>query len=336
MKGVETDALVIAEFLRGEKDDGGNDAEDRDVAEDRGGAVADAVEQVLRLRRGARLGGAAIRAKGGGLIDTIPAIGAEGHGVLINMMTQLGLGMFEGMGLHLQAQRNNLFIKIPGTSEGLAAIEDSIFAGVPVNVTLLFSARQYVAAAEAYLRGIERRITAGLRPNIHSVASLFISRWDKALMGKEPAALDNRLGIAVAKRVYVAYREFLASPRWRKAAAAGAPVQGLLWASTGTKDPKASDVLYIEALAAADTINTIPEKTLLAFADHGKVSETMPLDGGDSEAVLNEFARAGINVDSLAADLQKEGADGFVKSWKDLLDCIETKSSALAPSGVLR
>jgi len=203
--------------------------------------------------------------------------------------------------LHAQAQRSNLFIKIPGTEEGLVAIEDSIFAGVPVNVTLLFSATQYVAAAEAYLRGIERRIAAGLSPQIRSVASLFISRWDKAMMGKEPLALQNRLGIAVAKRVYVAYREFLASTRWSMAAAAGAPVQRLLWASTGTKDPKASDVLYVEALAAPDTINTIPEKTLLAYADHGNISGEMPWDGGDSAAVLQEFVKAGINIDSLAA-----------------------------------
>jgi len=232
--------------------------------------------------------------------------------------------------LHLQAQRSNLFIKIPGTIEGLAAIEASIFAGVPVNVTLLFSAAQYVAAAEAYLRGIERRINVGLSTRIHSVASLFISRWDKALMGKAPVTLQDRLGIAVAKRVYKAYREFLASPRWCKAAAAGAPVQRLLWASTGTKDPKASDVLYINALAAPDTINTIPEKTLLAFADHGKITELMPINGGDSETVIEECAKAGIDVKKLADHLQSEGTTGFVKSWKDLLNCIESKNSTLA------
>ena len=179
----------------------------------------------------------------------------------------------EAVRLHAQAQRSNLFIKIPGTSEGHAAIEEAIFRGVPVNVTLLFSAGQYIAAAEAYLRGIERRIAAGLDPKVHSVASMFISRWDKAVMGKVPKELEDRLGIAIAKRTYKAYRDLLASPRWRKAAGAGAPPQRLLWASTGTKDPKASDVLYIEALAAPDTINTMPEKTLLAFDDHGTLNK---------------------------------------------------------------
>ena len=231
--------------------------------------------------------------------------------------------------LHAQAHRSNLFIKIPGTSEGIAAIEESIFAGVPVNVTLLFSSAQYVAAAEAYLRGIERRIAAGLDPNVRSVASMFISRWDKAVMGKVPKDLQNHLGIAIAKRTFKAYRDLLVSPRWIKAFDAGAQPQRLLWASTGTKDPKASDVLYVKALAAPDTINTIPEKTLLAFADHGEVSEVLPVDGGDAETIIAAFARAGIDDEKLAADLQREGADSFVESWKDLLDCIETKSAAL-------
>jgi transaldolase len=182
----------------------------------------------------------------------------------------------EAVRLHAQAQRPNLFIKIPGTKEGRVAIEAAVFRGVPVNVTLLFSAAQYIAAAEAYLRGIERRIAAGLDPKIHSVASMFISRWDKAVMGKVPKELQDRLGIAIAKRTYKRYRDLLASPRWRKAASSGAEPQRLLWASTGTKDPKASDVLYIKALAAPDTINTIPEKTLLAFADHGTLGEVLP------------------------------------------------------------
>ena len=199
----------------------------------------------------------------------------------------------EAVRLHAQAQRPNLFIKIPGTSEGQAAIEEAIFRGVPVNVTLLFSAGQYVAAAEAYLRGIERRIAAGLDPKIHSVASMFISRWDKAVMEKVPKELQDRLGIAIAKRAYKRYRDLLASPRWRKVAGAGAAPQRLLWASTGTKDPKASDVLYIKALAAPDTINTMPEKTLLAFADHGAVDEILPEDGGDAETVIAAFAKAG-------------------------------------------
>ena len=239
----------------------------------------------------------------------------------------------EAVQLHSRAQRTNLFIKIPGTSEGRTAIEDAIFAGVPVNVTLLFSCGHYTAAAEAYLRGIERRIAAGLDPKVRSVASMFISRWDKAVMGKVPKDLQNRLGIAIAKRTYKAYRDLLASPRWQKAASAGAQPQRLLWASTGTKDPDASEVLYIEALAAPDTINTIPEKTLLAFADHGTVGVLLPVDGGDAERVIAAFAKAGIDDDQVADELQREGADSFVKSWKDLLDRIGSKGTVLKASG---
>jgi transaldolase len=239
----------------------------------------------------------------------------------------------EAVHLHAQAQRPNLFIKIPGTSEGHSAIEEAIFKGVPVNVTLLFSAGHYVAAAEAYLRGIERRIAAGLDPKVHSVASMFISRWDKAVMGKVPKDLQDRLGIAIAKRTYKAYRDLLASPRWRKAASSGAQPQRLLWASTGTKDPKASDVLYIKALAAPDTINTIPEKTLLAFADHGALGDVLPEDGGDAEKAIAAFAKAGVDDEKLAADLQREGAASFVASWKDLLKCIESKVTSLKAAG---
>jgi transaldolase len=239
----------------------------------------------------------------------------------------------EAVQLHARAQRSNLFIKIPGTTEGQAAIEEAIFRGVPVNVTLLFSAGHYIAAAEAYLRGIERRIAAGLDPNVHSVASMFISRWDKAVMGKVPKELQDLLGIAIAKRTYKAYRDLLASPRWRKAASAGAPSQRLLWASTGTKDPRASDILYIKALAAPDTINTIPEKTLLAFADHGALGEVLPEDSGDAESVIAAFAKAGIDDEQLAADLQREGAESFVESWKDLLNRIGSKSATLKAAG---
>jgi len=239
----------------------------------------------------------------------------------------------EAVQLHARAQRSNLFIKIPGNKEGQAAIEEAIFRGVPVNVTLLFSAGQYTAAAEAYLRGIERRIAAGLDPTVHSVASMFISRWDKAVMGKVPKELQDLLGVAIAKRTYKAYRELLASPRWRKAASAGAPTQRLLWASTGTKDPKASDILYIKALAAPDTINTIPEKTLLAFADHGALGGVLPEDSGDAESVIAAFAKAGIDDEQLAADLQREGAESFVVSWKDLLNRIGAKSAALKAAG---
>jgi transaldolase len=232
--------------------------------------------------------------------------------------------------LHTRAQRANLFIKIPGTPAGISAIEESIFAGIPVNVTLLFSPAQYVAAAEAYMRGIERRISAGLKPDVRSVASLFISRWDVAVKDKVPAALRNRLGIAIAKLAYKAYRELLTAPRWKSLAAAGARPQRLLWASTGTKDPTAGDTLYVQALAAPDTINTMPEKTLLAFADHGEVHGVMPVDGGDAQLVLMEFAHDGVDQTQLAAQLQHEGAESFTKSWRDLLDVIASKSAALA------
>jgi transaldolase len=234
--------------------------------------------------------------------------------------------------LHRRAQRPNLFIKIPGTGAGVAAIEQTIFAGVPVNVTLLFSCEQYLAAAEAYMRGIERRIAAGLNPKVQSVASIFVSRWDTAVQDKVAAPLRNRLGIAVAKRTYGAYRELLASARWRKLASAGADPQRLLWASTGTKDPKAPDTLYIQALAAPDTINTMPEPTLLAFADHGKLSGVMPTDGGDAEALLAEFQRAGVEQGAIAAQLQREGAQSFTKSWNDLLEVLGSKSAQLRQS----
>ncbi len=231
--------------------------------------------------------------------------------------------------LHARANRPNLFIKIPGTRAGIPAIEESIFAGVPINVTLLFSCEQYVAAAEAYMRGIERRIVAGLDPKVHSVASLFVSRWDVAVKDKVPAALGNRLGIAIAMRTYKAYRDLLAAKRWKKLAAAGALPQRLLWASTGTKDPAARDVLYIEALAAPETINTMPEKTLTAFADHGKVKDTLPVDGRNAEAMLAEFSRAGIDDEALAGDLQREGTAAFAKSWHDLLNQISAKIDQL-------
>ena len=231
--------------------------------------------------------------------------------------------------LRARAARPNVFIKIPGTKEGLPAIEEAIFAGIPVNVTLLFSAEQYTAAADAFLRGIERRIASGLKPDVGSVASVFVSRWDAAVAGKVPAGLNNQLGIAVANRTYQAYRELLCSSRWERAYNAGARPQRLLWASTGTKDPKASDVLYIKALAAPFTVNTMPEATLVALADHGELGSIMPADGGDCEAVLAKFAKAGIDAAALAAQLQAEGAKSFVKSWNELLGVIESKSSAL-------
>jgi transaldolase len=231
--------------------------------------------------------------------------------------------------LHARAQRPNLFIKIPGTRAGLPAIEESVFTGVPINVTLLFSREHYIAAAEAYMRGIERRIAAGRDPKVASVASIFVSRWDVAVKDRVSAGFRNRLGIAIAMRTYKAYRDLLAAPRWQKLAASGARPQRLLWASTGTKDPAASDTLYIEALAAPDTINTIPEKTLLAFAEHGRVDKVLPADEGYAEAVLAEFTREGVNDEELAAELQREGTAAFAKSWSELIRCIASKSEAL-------
>lgn len=231
--------------------------------------------------------------------------------------------------LHTRAGRPNLLIKIPGTPEGLPAIEEAIFAGVPVNVTLLFSDGQYLAAADAFMRGVERRINAGLPPDIGSVASVFISRWDVAVTGKVPATLNNQLGIAVAKRTYKAYLDLLRSPRWMRAYNAGARPQRLLWASTGTKDPKASATLYIKALAAPFTVNTMPEGTLKALAEPDNVGTTMPADGGDCEEMLAQFASAKVDVKALAAQLQDEGATSFVSSWNDLMRVIGSKSDAL-------
>jgi transaldolase len=234
--------------------------------------------------------------------------------------------------IHRLADRPNLYVKIPGTPAGVPAIEEAIFAGVPVNVTLLFSREQYLAAAEAYMRGLERRIAAGLAPRVSSVASLFVSRWDRAVAAKAPPELRNRLGIAIAMRTYRAYCELLAGKRWRDLSAAGAVKQRLLWASTGSKDPQASPNLYVEALAAPDTIDTMPEKTLLAFAAEGQIKSVMPNDGSDAEQVLARFAAAGIDVDALALKLQVEGAQSFVKSWTELMQSIADKSAALATS----
>jgi transaldolase len=231
--------------------------------------------------------------------------------------------------LHKKANRRNLFIKIPGTKEGGPAIEEAIFSGVPVNVTLLFSRDHYVAAAQAYMRGLERRVAAGLSPDVRSVASLFVSRWDKATMDKVPDRDRDKLGIAIGQQAYKAYRDVLESDQWQRLANAGARAQRLLFASTGTKDPKASDTLYIGALAAPNTVNTMPEETLLAFGEHGQAAGVIPRDGADCEQVLAEFGKVGIDVAKLAADLQTEGAKSFVDSWKDLLSSIETKSKAL-------
>jgi transaldolase len=235
----------------------------------------------------------------------------------------------EAKDLHSRAGQPNLFIKIPGTKEGLPAIEESIFAGVPINVTLLFSREQYLAAAEAYLRGVERRIAAGLNPNVRSVASVFVSRWDAAVSSKAPEALRNQLGIAIGKRTYKAYRDLFDSPRWQRALNCGARPQRLLWASTGTKDPKAPDTLYIKALAAPLTVNTMPEATLKAVADHGAIEGILAADGGDCEGTLAQYVKAGIDIDALAIQLQQEGAKAFVKSWEDLMGVIAAKTAGL-------
>jgi transaldolase len=232
--------------------------------------------------------------------------------------------------LHAKAKKSNLFIKIPGTAEGLPAIEEAIFAGVPVNVTLLFSTQQYSAAADAYLKGLERRVDAGLSPDVRSVASLFVSRWDVAVAQKVPAELRNRLGIAVSKQAYKAYRDVMECDRFQRLENGGARAQRLLFASTGTKDKNASDTLYISGLAASNTVNTMPEKTLQAFADHGKIRETLARDGGDAETVLQAYAKAGVDTTALAEQLQSEGAKGFVDSWHELLDAIDIKTKALA------
>ena len=231
--------------------------------------------------------------------------------------------------IYSKAQRDNLFVKIPGTSAGVPAIEEAIFLGIPINVTLLFSREHYLSAAAAYLRGIERRLDAGDDPRVASVASLFISRWDVAGNLQLPAELHNRLAIAVAQQTYRTHRELLASPRWQKLAAAGAWPQRLLWASTGTKDPSSSDTLYITALAAPDTINTMPEKTLLSFANHGQLHGVMATDGGDAEVVLEKITKAGVDVGALAAQLQSDGAQSFVTSWQQLLQRIAVKASAV-------
>jgi transaldolase len=234
--------------------------------------------------------------------------------------------------LYRRAGRPNLFIKIPGTKEGIPAIEEAIFAGIPINVTLLFSREQYIAAAQAFLRGIERRIDAGLNPNVASVASVFVSRWDAAVAAKAPDSLHNRLGIAVGMRTYQAYRSLLNSTRWQRVYNAGGRPQRLLWASTGTKDPKASNILYVKALAAPFTVNTMPEATLKALAEYTELDGILSADGGDCEEVLAQFARAGIDVDALATQLQDEGAKAFVKSWNELMDVIESKRVAIQKS----
>jgi transaldolase len=231
--------------------------------------------------------------------------------------------------LHARAKQPNLLIKIPGTKEGVPAIEEAIFAGIPINVTLLFSREHYVAAAEAFLRGIERRIAAELDPDVGSVASVFVSRWDAAVMDKVPHALRGRLGIAIAERTYKAYRVLLDSPRWQRVYNAGARPQRLLWASTGTRDPGVSDVLYVKALAAPFTVNTMPEQTLKALADHGELGDILAADGGDCEEVLAEFAKAGVDIDALATRLQDDGAASFDKSWDELMAVIASKSAAL-------
>lgn len=235
----------------------------------------------------------------------------------------------EALRLWHRADKDNLFIKIPGTKEGLPAIEQTIATGVPVNVTLLFSPQQYEAAADAYMRGLERRIAAGLAPNVRSVASVFVSRWDRAVADKLPAAMHNTLGVAIGKLAYKSYRDLLETDRWQRLMNYGAAPQRLLFASTSMKDPHAPDAFYVDALAAPNTVNTMPAPTLTAFADHGNAAGLLKRDGGDGAATIAEHAKAGIDIDALAAQLQSDGAQAFVESWKDLLQAIDTKSRAL-------
>jgi transaldolase len=306
---------------------GGSDAYDAGIRENaRAGKAGEAlfVELALEdLRRAAKLFEPAHDATGGvdGWVsmELSPLLADDTAG-----------SVAAAQAIHDQAACRNLFVKIPGTPAGVGAIEESIFHGVPINVTLLFSTAQYLAAAEAYLRGIERRIAAGLDPVVESVASVFVSRWDKAIAKTAPEALRNGLGIAVGMQCYREYRALLASPRWKALEAAGARPQRLLWASTSTKDPAAPDTLYAVALAAPDTIDTLPAKTLEAFADHGKAGAPMAVDGGDAEARLKRYADAGIDVDALATQLQEEGAESFVKSWNQLLQRIRTKVETLS------
>ena len=237
--------------------------------------------------------------------------------------------------LHAQAARKNLFIKIPGTPEGLPAIEEAIYRGIPVNVTLRFSREQYQAAAEAYMKGIERRLNDGKSPVVESVASVFVSRWDTGVKETVSEQFQNRLGIAIAMRTYKAWRELLASERWKKLEAAGAHPQRLLWASTGTKDPKAPETLYVEALAAPGTVDTMPEKTLKAFAERGKLGEPMPVDGGYAEQTIDEIRREGVDIEALGDKLQKDGGDAFKKSWGSLIGGLDekvTRLTATSPS----
>lgn len=236
--------------------------------------------------------------------------------------------------LHERAGLPNLFIKIPGTPQGVRAVEAAIFGGVPVNVTLLFSPEHYLTAAMACMRGIERRLAAGLSPRIASVASLFISRWDVAVRQEIAPSFHNRLGIAMAMRTYRAHRELLASDRWQRLAEAGAQPQRLLWASTGSKDPGAPDTLYVQALAAPHTINTLPEKTLLAYADHGRIGAALPADGGYADAVLEEFRREGVDDAALAEQLQREGVESFATSWHAMLSRIREKCPTKSSSPV--
>ncbi len=305
---------------------GGSDAYDAGIREHHGAGLAGEalfIQLALEdLRRAARLFGPAHEASDG--VD-----GWVSMELSPLIADDTGASVAAAKRIHAQGECRNLFVKIPGTPAGVAAIEESIFEGVPINVTLLFSMPQYAAAADAYMRGIERRLESGRDPVVASVASVFVSRWDKAIADTAPEALRNGLGIAVGMQCYRAYRDLLDSKRWRALEAAGARPQRLLWASTSTKDPSAPDTLYVEALAAPDTIDTMPPKTLEAFADHGRAGAPMAVDGGDAEARLQRYADAGIDIDALATRLQEEGADSFVKSWRQLLQRIDDKTGAL-------
>jgi transaldolase len=231
--------------------------------------------------------------------------------------------------LYARAERPNLFIKIPGTPEGLPAITEAIAAGIPVNVTLLFSADHYLAAADAFLKGTERRIAGGLDPAVGSVASVFMSRWDVAVARQVPADLADKLALAVGLDIYRAYRQVMSSDRFQRLENAGVRMQRLLWASTSTKDPAAPDTLYVQGLAAPFTVNTMPDATLEAFFDHGQVGDPLPADGGDADVMLGRFIRAGVDLGHVAGQLQHDGTESFVAAWSELMDRITAQTSAV-------
>jgi transaldolase len=231
--------------------------------------------------------------------------------------------------LHAMAGFPNLLVKVPGTPQGLTVLEELVDAGIGVNVTLLFSDTHYLRTAEAYMRALERRLARGEDLAVPSVASVFVSRWDKAADSLLPKPLHGRLGVAMAQKVYSSYQSLLASDRWRDLEAGGARPQRVLWASTSAKDPALPDTYYVEKLASPGTINTMPEKTLIAFADHGTVGEMLRDDYASGEETVAEVAAKGVDVDALGESLQRQGARAFSADWSALLDAIAAKASSI-------